>query len=131
MIPWPIALLTLFYGVLAAASAAGVLRILSGLDHRQLFWVAAWLILCSVVMCGLPLLKSWARMLAIIGSLLMTVMTLTVAALLVATDRPGIALAATFAAAIHVLIIRYLQRPVVQRLFEDGARSSEHSSQVS
>ena len=118
MVPWPIALLTLFYGAVAAASAATVWGICCGRSHQPLPWALAWLGFSASTMCGLPLFKSWARRLAVFGSILMVALILAIAALLAMHGHPIGALAATLASAIHVLIIRYLRRPVVRACFE-------------
>ena len=117
MIPWPVALLTLGYGALATLSLATAWKTLGGVIHRPLVWPLGWLALSAAVMCGLPLLKSWARRLAIAGSTLLMLTTLATAGLLVSAGRPGLGLAAALGAGVHVLIIRYLRRPAVKALF--------------
>ncbi len=119
MVPWSIAVLSVGYGVLATVSLATVWKILGGAVDRPLIWPVAWLALSTTVMCGLPLLKSWARRLAIAGSVALLVTTLAVAGALVASGRPGLGLAATLGAGVHVLIIRYLQRPSVKAWFTE------------
>ena len=117
MIPWPIVLLTLCYAVIATLSAATVWKIATGVIARPLLWPAAWLALSVGVMFGLPLLKSWGRMLAIVASVCMTLTLLAIAGLLVAAGRPLGGLLTTVAAGVHVLVIRYLQRPLVRGWF--------------
>ena len=114
MIPWPIALLTLFYGALAAASAATVWKIAIGLTDRPISWPLAWLAASVGLMCGLPLLKPWARQLAIAGSWMLVATTLAIAGLLARADRPIAALGATLGCTIHLIVIRYLGRPSVK-----------------
>lgn len=121
MMPWPIAILTLLYGVIAAASGAAIWKISQGLSDRSPVWPAAWLALAVGVMCGLPLLKSWARALAMAGSVVLMAVTLSVAGILVMGGRPLWALLATLGAGVHVVIIRYLRRPSVKGYFEKGA----------
>ena len=117
MVPWPIALLTLFYGALTAVSAVTVWQVLTGISHRALVWPMGWLALSAATMCGLPLLKAWARELAIAGSVLMLLVVLAVAGVLAVTGKPLAGLAAAVAASVHVIIIRYLRRPAVKHWF--------------
>ena len=117
MVPWPIALLALFYGVIAATSASTVWKVGSGVADHPLGWPLAWLALSSSLMCGLPLLRSWARMLAMAGSTLLVLVTLSMAGLLVMGGRPLFGLLATVGTAVHVIMIRYLQRPTVKAYF--------------
>ena len=118
MVPWPIALLTIFYGAIASLSAATVWRAVSGASDRPLIWPAMWLALSAGIMFGLPLLKVWARRLAIVASVLLMLSTLGVAGRIVMAGRPLVGLAATVGAAVHVIVIRYLQRPAVKAYFE-------------
>ena len=122
MIPWPVALLTLFYGFLAAISAAAVWKIAHGTLVRPIIWPAAWLALSAALVCGLPLLKPWARSLAIAGSWALALMTLAYAGLLAAAGRPGLALAGALLAGTHFIIIRYLQRASVREYFQGVAK---------
>ena len=121
MIPWPIALLALFYGVVATTSAATLWKILTGAMERPIVWPILWLVLSAGAMCGLPLLQSWGRRFAVWTSSLLTASTLAASALLVAAGRPGAGLAVTFSAAFHLLVIRYLQRPSVKRWFGEAS----------
>ncbi len=122
MVPWPIALLTLLYGVIAAVSAATVWQVVGGFTSRPLTWPLLWLAASGSAMCGLPLLKPWARVIAIWASVGLMLATLSVAALLVASGRPLGALVATCGAGVHILVIRYLRRPVVRAYFISGDR---------
>ncbi len=121
MVPWPIALLTMFYGAIASLSAATMWRVVSGASDRPLIWPSIWLALSAGVMFGLPLLKAWARRLAIVASVLLMLSTLGVAGRIVMAGRPLIGLLATVGAAIHVIVIRYLQRPAVRAWFLQGS----------
>jgi len=69
------------------------------------------------VMCGLPLLKPWARRLALAGSWLLLTLTLAVAAAWIRAGHPAIALAASLSSVVHVTVIRYLGRPSVKAIF--------------
>ena len=117
MVPWPVALLTLFYGFLAAVSAAAVWKIAHGTLVRPIIWPAAWLALSAALVCGLPLLKPWARSLAIAGSWALALITLAYAGLLAAAGRPWLGLLGALLAGMHIVIIRYLQRPMVKAYF--------------
>ena len=121
MIPWPIALLTLFYAVIATASAAKVWKILAGVSEQAILWPLSWFVLFSIIMCGLPLLKPWARRLAVFGSLILMIACLAVSALLIVTSQPIGALCATVASGVQFLMIRYLRRPFVRAYFSEGA----------
>ena len=120
MVPWPIAFLTLFYGVIGVASAVTAWKIISGALDRPLLWPMAWLAGSACVMCGLPLLKPWARLLAIGTSIVLLLVTLAIAGLLAMAGRPLGALLTAISAGVHVMIIRYLQRPVVKAYFREG-----------
>ena len=117
MIPWPIALLALFYGVIATISAATVWKIVAGTVDRTLIWPLVWLVVSAGAMFGLPLLRPWGRTCAIVGLVLMAVVTLAYAGLLVLASKPLIGLAATGLAGVHVVVIRYLRRPMVKGFF--------------
>jgi len=118
MIPTPIAILTLFYGIVATLAAARVWRVASSASPESLLWATGWLVLSAGTTCGLPLLKPWGRTLAVITSAALMVATLAVAAALTASGHPGAGLAVTFTTAFHALVIRYLLRPDVKRYFD-------------
>ncbi len=118
MVPWPIALLTLFYGVIAAISAATAWKVTTGVLDRSLLWPVVWLAGSVGVMCGLPLLKPWARWLAVLGSWVFVLITLSIAGLLARASHPVAALGSTVGAAIHLMILRYLGRPAVKAYFQ-------------
>lgn len=125
MIPWPIALLSVCYGLVAAVSATLVWKVATGAAHQPLVWPVAWLALSGGIMCGLPLLKPWARRLAIVGSGLLMVVTLSVAGLLIINGRPLAGLLATIGASLHVIVIRYLNRPQVRVWFHMTPKLTE------
>ena len=117
MVPWPLALLSLFYGVVATLSAATLWQIASGAVARPAAWPLIWLAVSGGAMLGLPLLRAWGRALALAASGLLTATTLAIAAALVASGRPDLAMLATVSAGAHVLAIRYLRRPAIKLLF--------------
>jgi len=117
MVPLPIALLSLFYAVIATLSVAAVWRILNGASQQPLPWAVGWLIVSVGAVCGLPLLKSWARVLAIVGAVGLSLAFLAHAALLVAAGRPLLGLGATLTTSVPMIVIRYLRRPAVRALF--------------
>ena len=117
MVPWPIALLTLFYGLLAAVTGTTVWKIVTGTLERPIVWPAAWLALSVAVMCGLPLFKPWARRLAVVGSAGLGLVTLGVALLIAGAGRPGFGLLGALLAGTHLIVIRYLRRPSVKAYF--------------
>jgi hypothetical protein len=134
MIPWPIAVLTLFYGVIATVAAAHAWRmVVSGslawaVLHKAsispFVWALVWVGVASAAMVGLPLRRLWGRSLAMITSWLLILTTLALAGVLVASGKPGLGLAVTFSVACHYLMIRYLKRPMVVAWF----RSREGSA---
>ena len=128
MLPVPIALLALFYAVIATMSGVSAWKVVTGASRQSILWPVAWLALSASAMYGLALLKPWARTVAIIGFVALAVVTLSFAALLVAGRQAGAALFTTFTAGLYVLGIRYLQRPITKTYFgssEFGIRSSE------
>ena len=118
MIPWSIALLTLFYGIIATASAAMAWKGLAGLGHPSLLWAGTWLALSGGAVCGLPLLRPWGRRCAVWTSWLLILSTLATAGVIVASGRPGMGLLVTLSTACHYVMIRYLQRPAVRTWFD-------------
>ena len=47
MVPWPVALLALFYGVVAAMSAANLWKILAGVSDKPVAWALVWVVLSA------------------------------------------------------------------------------------
>jgi hypothetical protein len=125
MVPWPIALLALLYAVIATASAVSVWRVMSGASAQPLLWPVAWLTLSASAVYGLALLKPWARTVTLIGFVALSVVTLGVAGVMVATGRPLGGLFATVIVGFYVLAIRYLQRPSVRTYFTENAVKGE------
>lgn len=127
MVPWPIALLTVFYGMVAAFSAATAWRILSGAVEQLLAPQLIWLALSAGAMGGLPLRKAWGRRLAIWTSLLLMIAMVATAVLVGVVGRhPLLGIVMACGAGLHVLAIRYLQRPDVKQWFGLKIASSPH-----
>ena len=134
MVPWPIALLTLFYGVITTLAVAHGWRLLISGDAMwavvesarltRIAWALVWVGVASVAMIGLPLRRPWGRNFAILTSWLLIVTTLAQAGVLVASGKPGLGLAVTFSVACHYLMIRYLKRPVVVAWFREREGSA-------
>lgn len=119
MIPWPVALLTLFYGIIATSSASTLWKILTGVTEQSLAWQMLWLGLSGGAMCGLALMKSWGRALAIWTSTLLMVAMLALAGLLALNaHQPLAGLVVACGAALHMVVIRYLGRPSVRAWFK-------------
>ena len=117
MVPWPIALLALFYGALASLCGATLWKIAIGAGERSALWPLAWLALSAAVTCGLPLLKPWARRLAIVGAIGLGIITLGFALLIAGAGRPGLGFVGALMAGIQLVVIRYLRRPDVKAYF--------------
>ena len=117
MVPWPIALLTLFYGAITALSAATLWKIALGWVHQSPVWAVVWLVCSAGAVVGLVWLRPWGRRLAIVTSWLLIASTLAISGLLVVGKQPLAGLLVTFSTACHYLMIRYLSRPAVKMLF--------------
>lgn len=117
MIPWPIGLLVLFYGAVAALSAALLWKGLLGMPHQSMAWALVWLVLSGGATLGLSRMRLWGRRLAIYTSWLLIISTLAASAVFVAAARPAVGLVITFSSALHYLMIRYLKRPTVVAWF--------------
>ena len=125
MIPVPIALLSLFYGVVAAFAAANAWEILNGASQRPLVWPLLWLGLCAGAMVGLPMGRAWGRTLAVAAAWWLTLSSLATAAWFVRLKQPLVALLVTFTSALYILVIRYLGRPEVKDYFHEVPRTSQ------
>lgn len=121
MVPWPLALLSLFYGVIAAASSAGLWKAVTGMSRQPVLWPVLWLGVSASAMCGLALLKSWGRVLAIAGFIALCAVMLAMAGLLAAAGRPAGAVLSAVMAGVHILAIRYLQRETTKAYFNTTA----------
>jgi len=117
--PWPIAVLTLWYAAIAAASGATLWQQLQRGIASSVWWPALWCGLSAALVLGLALLKPWARRLAVASSMLTAVGALSAAglALLGAGPRPLASLVATGVGSAHLVLIRYLTRPHVKAWF--------------
>jgi hypothetical protein len=117
MIPWPIALLALFYAALGALAAASAWQIVSGVASRPLWPQALWLIVSMGAVCGLPLLKSWGRWCALVGALWLAATIVAVAAWFIAMRAPLQGLIAGLSTVVPLVVVRYLTRPKVKAWF--------------
>ena len=113
MVPWPIALLALFYGAVASYSAASLWKIILGLSRQSPLWAVLWFSFSAAATSGLAWLKPWGRRFAMGTSWLLIISTLAVAALYIAAGKPSVGLLITFTTGCHYLMIRYLKRPNV------------------
>lgn len=118
MVPRPVALLVVFYGCLAASSAATAWKILTDLSHRPLVWSVLWCAGSVAAVYGLALLRPWGRLLAMAGFAALTVTTVSVAWLLALRGLSWAALLATAGSSVYVIGIRYLNRPQVKAWFK-------------
>ena len=119
MIPWPIALLVIWYAAIATAAAAKLWQMGPALASQSGWWIGLWAGLSLVLVIGLAWLKPWARMAAIGGSLLMTVGAILGALRAVAQVPPSMSqsLTAMAVASVNLVVIRYLTRPHVKAWF--------------
>ena len=118
MVPWPIALLTLLFGVMATLSLATIIKIATGFTARPLIWPLLWFAVSAGATAGLPFLKPWARTLAVVGLVAMTVVALSVAGLLILQGRPVAALLSTSGSVVYLIALRYLGRAQVKAWFQ-------------
>ncbi len=126
MVPWPIALLVLWYAGLATASAATLWKLWHGQVHGAILWLSVWCGVSAVLVVGLAWLKPWARKLAIWSSGLILVGALANAGLAIAqaAPQPMRSVLATGIASIQLVVIRYLTRPHVKAWFKSSGRLS-------
>ena len=111
-------MLALYYGAIAAFSAAKLWRILTGTASGSLAWQMLWLALSGGATYGLAFLKPWGRRMAIwTASLLMVVLLALSALLVLMANRPSTGFFIACGAALQMLAIRYLSRPAVKLLF--------------
>ncbi|GEM_PF-1682743 len=117
MVPWPIACLSLFFGIIATASAANLWKIVSGMSQQSVIWSVLWLGVSVGAMCGLALLKPWGRTLAIAGFIALCAVMLAMAGLLASAHHPAGAILSAVMAGVHIVAIRYLQRDATKAYF--------------
>lgn len=117
MLPWPIALLSAFYGVLTAFSGAALWRLAMAGHTDAVGWIGLTFVASVCAMTGLALMRPWARALAVIASMVMLGYALSFGAVCILTGQPGTAFGATIGAGVHLVVIRYLRRPVVKSWF--------------
>ena len=117
MIPLPIALLSVFFGLLAATSAMSVWSVMNGAVHKPLVSQVAWLLLSAGAMIGLPLRKTWGLWCAIACAWLVVLSVLAIAAWLIASGAPGWGLGCGLGTVVPLTAIRYLTRPNVKQWF--------------
>jgi len=124
MIPWPIALVVLLYGLIAASSAARMWQGIASRSVSSSAWSLAWCLMAGAVVVGLAWLRPWARRLAVWSSLVMMLGALGAAlfTILQPTPHPRHSLVATGMASLYLVVSRYLSRPRVKAWFGVGER---------
>ena len=120
MVPWPIALLSLFYALIATAAAAQGYKILAGVIQKPLWAQVAWLVLAGGAMLGLPLRQEWGRWCAIACSWLVTLTVLAIAAWLITYGAPGWGLGFGLGTVVPLVAVRYLTRPTTKSWFAES-----------
>lgn len=130
MVPWPIALLAIFYMVLGSSSAATVWQVTQRQLTRPLVWAGLWCVLSTILVIGLVRLRPWARRLAVFVSVLMAISALGTAGLAIAQENPEPmrSLFATGLASIQLVVIRYLTRPHVKAWFAGSGQVARWQS---
>ena len=118
MVPWPIALLSMGYTLLAPSSAVMTWRHLHG-QVAGWVWSGAWCAVSVVLVAGLATLKPWARRLAVwvSGALMVSALGAGILAITQVPPQPTRSLAATVMACVQVVVMRYLTRPHVRAWF--------------
>lgn len=119
MVPWPIALLAIFYAIIATIASSMAWKVMIGVSERPFFWPALWMVLSAGATYGLVMFKPWGRKLAVWTSMLMMITIWSIAALLVVGREPGWALLTTVVAGLQMIPVRYLGQPAVKTLFAD------------
>ena len=114
MIPLPIALLSLFYALIATAAAAQSYKILTGMLDKPLIPQITWLILAAGAMVGLPLRRPWGRWMGIACAWWVVLTVLAIAAWLIVHQEPGFGLVAGLGTVVPLVAARYLTRPKVK-----------------
>ena len=124
MVPWPIALLSIGYTMLATSSAAAVWRHLGQGGAWSLLWAGGWCAVSVVLVAGLATLKPWARRLAVWVSVGLMVGALGAGVLAIrqVPPQPMRGLFGRLMACTQLVILRYLTRPHVKAWFTGGVR---------
>ncbi len=119
MIPWPLALLTMVYGLLAFLSAVQVITCAAQHALAGGLWSLVWFLLTSASAVGLPSRYAWARRCAVLTALLFVISALVGATILVLRQppQPRAALGETLLAGVALIVIRYLTRPPIKAQF--------------
>ena len=119
MVPWPLAALSILYGLLAFLSAVRLVECIAQQSVAGILWTALWLVLAAGACIGLPAQKEWGRRFAVVGASLFTVAAIVGAVILVAhvPPQPQQALLETLLAGVALIVIRYLSRPVIKARF--------------
>ena len=119
MIPWPLAALSILYGLLAFLSAVRLVECIAQPSAVGIAWTALWLVLAAGACIGLPAQKEWGRRFAVVGATLFTAAAIVGAVLLVVRvpPQPQQALLETMLAGTAIIVIRYLKRPVIKSQF--------------
>ena len=115
MVPWPIALLSMFYALIATAAAAQAYKIVIGMLDKPLVPQLAWLVVAAGAMIGLPLRRPWGRWLGIACAWWIVLSVLAIAAWLIVRHEPGFGLAAGLGTVVPLIAARYLTRPKVKQ----------------
>ena len=120
MIPWPLAALSLLYGLLAFLSAVRLVECLARGMAAGVAWMAVWVVIASGACVGLPAQKEWGRRFAVVGAVLFTAAAIVGAVVLVVRvpPQPQQALLETVLAGVALVVIRYLSRPVIKAKFQ-------------
>ena len=124
MIPWPIALLSVFYALIATSAAAQCYKIALGALDKPLAPQVAWLLVAGGAMIGLPMRRVWGRWCAIACAWWMTFTVLAIAAWLISQREPGWGLVAGLGTVVPLVAARYLTRPKVKSWFTDKVPST-------
>lgn len=120
MIPWPLAALSILYGLLAFLSAVRLAGCIARGTVAGIVWTALWLLVASAACIGLPAQKEWGRRCALVGAILFTAAALVGAVMLVmrTPPQPQQALLETVLAGVALVVLRYLRRPVIKAQFQ-------------
>ena len=122
MIPWPLAALTILYGLLAFLSAVQLITCAAQHQLAGGLWSTLWFVVTAASAIGLPSKSEWGRRCAVAAAAFFVAGALA-AALVLVTHRPpepGRALVDTLLAGAALVVIRYLSRPVIKEQFRSA-----------